>query len=67
MQSLTKRLSSSQDIADAIMQRQAIANENNNVDVQMKSDEQNDEIVNFQKETIFIDSVSLVQYYTIRS
>ncbi len=29
MQSLTKRLSSSQDIADAIMQRQAMANENN--------------------------------------
>jgi hypothetical protein len=29
MQSLTKRLSSSQDIADAIMQRQELANENN--------------------------------------
>jgi hypothetical protein len=29
MQSLTKRLSSSQDIADAIMQKQAMANENN--------------------------------------
>jgi hypothetical protein len=129
MQSLTKRLSSSQDIADAIMQRQAMANENNQdknshvqvyvavldvneakaiqdehlntnfvhianleslynyrtvgeefkivssvlsmnesyVDVQMKSDEQNDEIVNFQKETTIPDSVSLVQYNTIRS
>jgi hypothetical protein len=29
MQSLTKRLSSSQDIADAIEQRQALANQNN--------------------------------------
>jgi hypothetical protein len=35
------------------------------VDVQMKSDEQNDEIVNFQKETTIPDSVSLVQYNTM--
>ena len=129
MQSLTTRLTISKDIADAIIQRQTMANENNQdknsrvevyvavldlneamaihdkhssynfvnisnleslynyrtvgedfqivssvlslnesyVEVQMKSEQQKDEIVNFKKEEPIPESISLVQYNTIRS